>query len=111
MSKPIEQYCNYMHKEAVNPLAALYIAYTSGEALSGQAMSMGLALAALAGGTGGYVASKLTSPGKRDVKNVQKAFLRDKLQSELSRSNREEQLSQLKEQSLPGAPKPKSLHI
>ena len=111
MSKNIKQYCDYMSKEAVDPLTSLYMAYTSGEALTSQAVTMGLALAALAGGAGGFAASKLTSPGRKDIKNVQQAFLRDKLEREVARGTRENQLATLKEESMPTLPKPKSLHI
>ena len=76
----INQYCTYMRKEAAaNPFVLGWMALTGGSELTGAALTSILALTALTGAAGGFAASKLTSPGKRDFKNIQREFIRDKL--------------------------------
>ena len=101
-----------MEKKAIaNPFATLYLAYTSGSQLTGDAVAAGLALAALAGGGAGFLASKLSSPGKRDFKNIQREFVRDKLQKEVNLGQRESALEDMRAKALPKPPKPKSIRL
>jgi hypothetical protein len=114
MAKDIEAYCKYMEKKAAvtNPFNTLWQAFAAGGTMTWDAMTAGLALAALAGGATGFAASKISSPGKKDFRNVQRQFIKEKLTDDVSQTAREQQLDDAYDQSqIPETPKPKSMRL
>ena len=68
-------------------LLTMLTALNSGKDMGLGVITMGTALAALAGAMGGYVFNKATAPRIESVKNVQRKFLVDKLKQEVALIN------------------------
>jgi len=88
MANQIEKYCEYMHKEAWNPVTTSIGFMRGGRELTSEVMTGLLGMAALAGAGTGYTVSQLTSPAKADIKNEQKAYLADKLKRAIAERQR-----------------------
>jgi hypothetical protein len=108
----LKEYCTYMEKKAIpNPFSNLWMALTTGSEMTGDAIAAGLAIAALAGGGTGFLASKLSSPGKKDFKNVQRQFLTEKLNNEIADTKRDILTEEARKKSELTAPNPKAKSI
>lgn len=81
-------YCDYMRKEAFNPIEVFSAGTETGSKLTGTAITWTLALAALIGGTAGYIGSQVTAPSSSDVENEQLKHLRNKLEKEIALGQR-----------------------
>ena len=57
--------------------------------MTGSLLTMGLAISALAGGSAGYAASSIGSPGQRNFRNTQRDFLDHKLRTEVASRTRD----------------------
>lgn len=96
MSDDIRAYADYMRKEALmGALEGLYMAFSRGGELTADAVTAGAAIAALAGAANGWTISKLTSPGRRDFRNVQRATMKSKLEREVAKRRRELELADM----------------
>ena len=72
----------------MDPLRSLVLGVTAGKSITSGALTLGLAIAGITGGAAGALASHASSPGKRDVKNMQRSLLRDKLKWETEMAKR-----------------------
>lgn len=96
MATAIDNYCRYMEKDAFDvagALSGLTSLFTASGELTSDAVIAGLTLSMLAGGGGGYLASRLTSPSRSDIENIQSKFMRDKVERELALRRRESKLA------------------
>lgn len=111
MNEGMESYCSFMEKRAINPFSKFFSVMAVGGEVTHDLVLAGLAMAAMAGGSIGWGSSKMSSPGKRDFKNIQRDFLERKLRKEVATRSRDLALSDMTGKLALEAPKERSMRI